>query len=500
MEILPINQLRDIDLPILGSLNIALAKLGEYLPVADGIVVTPPDLHLKTALENYDFGTKEIFEQSLTLVKKEIEKIPVQQELRKEIGKHDRFLVNGQEVKSVKSLWILLLNIWILEIKQRLWKDGFKNSLTEGLEPQIVVFTKKVGAFGNAYFDFLSDDTVINIKFGKLEPNQLKKLHELVVVANKKLIIPHVYEWILDGGIKLIKVLQYTPNPVIASEAWQSPSKIASSQPPRNDERSRSVVKVFFDLSTGLIIEKQVDGIYIQSEKIFDLNMPRDSFENLVFRLVEAANTFPVHPVLFKLADKSEGMGKVRGTLRLLHQKNLLEPLLDAADFARHKKGLTNIHLVIPFVRGVNEFLQIKRELASRNLSHKSSLQIWLEVAVPENIVNLEIYLESGLDGIVLNLDELIAHLNGFDHKEAEMILYKNEVAGLLKFLEDGLKLLHKSRIPFIAQGSLTLYPQVLEFLVEKGIYGMVAERFDAHSAKDLLHLAERRLILRRTS
>ena len=109
-------------------------------------------------------------------------------------------------------------------------------------------------------------------------------------------------------------------------------------------------------------------------------------------------------------------------------------------------------------------------------------------------------YKRQGLDGVVLNLDELIAYLNGFDHTQEDLLFYKNEVGGLLKFLEDGLKLLHKSKVPFIAHGSLSLYPQVLEFLVEKGVYGLVIERYEAHSAHELLHQAERRVILRRTS
>src|SRR3970282_2156751 len=108
----------------------------------------------------------------------------------------------------------------------------------------------------------------------------------------------------------------------------------------------RSAVKVFFDLSSGFTIEKNVDGLYIASEKIFDLNKPRESFENLVFKLVEGAVSFPNSPVFFKLADKSEGMGKVRGTLRLLHQKSLFDPLVEALDFVRHKKELTNVHIV----------------------------------------------------------------------------------------------------------------------------------------------------------
>ncbi|MBI2337727.1 hypothetical protein HYU95_00945 [Candidatus Daviesbacteria bacterium] len=377
-----------------------------------------------------------------------------------------------------------------------------------------MIFIKKVESFGNAYFDPLQDDVEISVRTGKLHPNDREKISEMVKSANKKLFIPHYYEWIFDGSVKLVGVKLYTPSiiasasfPVIArSEAtrqsstnWEDRHAIA------RDDKKVSAVKVFFDLSVGLTIEKEIDGVYIASEKIFDLNKPGESFENLVFRLVESAITFPRSLILFKLADKSEGlpdgkagMGKVRGSLRLLHQKSLFDPLLEVLDFARHKKGLTNIHIVIPYVRGVNELLKIKRELAVRKLSRKNSLGHWMEIALPENIINLEDYLIAGIDGVVLNLDELISHLNGFDIKEEELIFYKNEAEGLMKFLEDGIRLLHKSKVPFIASGTSTFNQKMLEFLVEKGVTGVVVEKYEAHSAKDLLHQTERRIVLRR--
>lgn len=497
IEILPIKLIVEEDGPIFGSLSVNLGKLSRMgFPVSSGIVVSAPEFKLKTALEHFDFGTKEVFEQSLTLVKKEILSIPVAEILRKETSKHKQFLLNRKQIKGIKGLWQSLLNTWLEEIKIRLWKDGFFPGISQNLEPQIVIFIKKVESLGTAFFDSLSDDVVINTESGKIDPGNQKRLYDLVREANKKLFLPYEYEWILDEGIKLVGIKPYTPSPVILN-SFQDPE---IPKRVRNDEQTKSAVKVFLDLSsTGLVIEKGVDGIYIASEKIFDLNKPKDSFENLVFKIVESAITFSDNPVFLKLADISEGMGKVRGTLRLLHQKSLLEPMIEALDFARHKKGLTNIHIVVPFIRGVSELVQIKRELAVKKLSRKNSLLLWMEVCTPENIINLEEYLVAGIDGIVLNLDELVSFLNGFDTNEGELMTYKNEVSGLLKFIEDGLKLLHKSKIPFIATGSLSLYPQVLEFLVEKGVYGIVVERYEAHSIKDLLYQTEKRLLLRKS-
>ena len=499
LEILPIKLLRDEDAPIFGIANISLGKLARLnFPVGNGIVVTAPELHLKTVLEHYDYGHKAVFEQTLTLVKKEIEKTPVPEILNREVGKHNHFLLGEETLKSVKSLWLILLHGWLEEVKKRLWKNGFYQGIAQNLEPKPVIFIKKVKASGVAFFDPLQDDVIINIKHGlpagrqgKLHPNDQKKLFDIVPAANRKLFIPHEYEWIVDKGLQLTGVKPYTP-PVILGE----PRDLSQMQGP--ERREKSTVRVFLDLSTGFIIEKEIDGIYISSEKIFDLNKPQTSWEELVFKLVECASSFSDKPVFVKLADMSEGMGKVRGALRLIHQKSLLDPLCEALLFARNKKELRNIHTVIPFVRGGSELMQIKRELAVRKLIRKNNFQIWLELAVPENIINLEDYLTQGVDGVVLNLDELSAHLSGYDYNQQEVAFYKHEVSGLVKFLEDGIKLLHKSKIPFIVYGSLSLNPEVLDFLVEKGVYGLVVERFEAPSMADLLHQAEKRFIIKK--
>lgn len=498
IEILPIRLLNTDDAPLFGPLAVSLGKLTRMgIPVAAGIAITPPNLKLKTTLEHFDFGKKEVFQQSLELVKKEINATPVPDVLQRETGKHKWFLLNGQKIKGVKALWLALLSVWVEQIKLKLWHQGFYVGITEGLDAQTVIFINKFESFGVAFFDPLQDDVVIRVKVGKPHPNDLKKIVEAVEEANKKLFIPHEYEWIVDRGVKIVGIKPYTQNIPVAT--LQPVVAVPLSSPLSKEAKIKSAVKVFFDLSSGLTIEKNIDGVYISSEKIFDLNKPKDSFEHLVFKIVESAVTFPHCPIFVKLADKSEGAGRVRGALRLIHQKSLFEPIAEALDFARHKKNLTNVHVVIPFTRRVSELLQLKRDLAVKKLMRKNSLQLWAELAVPENIINIEDYLIAGIDGVVLNLDELVAHLNGFDPKDEEVAFYKNEVDGLMKFLEDSIKLMHKSKIPFIAYGSLSFYPKVLEFLVEKGVYGVVAERYEAHSAYDLLHQTERRMILRKS-
>lgn len=496
IEILPIKNLTDEDGQIFGNLNVALAKLARFgISVADGIVITPPHLKLQTTLGYFDLGKKELFEQTLTLVKKEFENSPIPEILIKETGNHKLFLA-GVEAKSVYKLWGMLLNVWLDQIRGRLWREGFSPNLTHNLQPQVVVFAKDIDSYGQAFINTVDREVIIEITKGKIIPEQMKNIDLMVNSANKKLILPFKYSWIIDGTPKFSEVFEYTPEieeKIIKKESHEVIGLM-------DQDLKKVATKVFFDLSESLTVEKQVDGIFIDTGKTLNLEKIQESFDDLLFRLVESAKTYPNSPILVKLADIPEEIGGVRGSLRLLHQKSLFNMLCQAINFARVKKDLANVHIIVPFIRGTFELAQIKKELSVKGISRNTSCKIWMEIAVPENIINIDDYIINGIDGVVLNLDELMAHLNGFDHRLENMGLYKKELGGLMKFLSLGLKSIHKNRLPILIFGNLLSNTALVEFLVENGLYGVVVQRYESHSINDLLAQIEKKVIKKRSS
>lgn len=507
MEILPLRMLHETDIPIFGKYPVLLARLDhQKLPVAKGIVISPPHLSLQTTLKHYDFNDKEVFEQTITLVKKEIEQIPVSEQLVGEIGKQETFLLTSGITVPKKQLWNSLLIIWFEDLKNRLWKNGFYHGITEELEAQVVIFVDKIQANGKAFFNPETTKVDIVIQKGTITDSQKEELEQVVALADKKIFMPHVYHWIANTEISLIRVSPYTPH---YTQKENSVTEFVQDQLLTSSLKDRkSVARTFYDVSRTLVIQNDVDGIFIRSEEILNLNKPKDSFEDLTFRIVESASAVLDKPVIVKLADIPESGSSIRGTIRLIHQKNLLDSLCETILFVRNKHrlpspngevktGLKNVHIAIPYVRSVDELLQIKRELAVRKIVRKNSLELWLELAVPENIINLDEYLVAGIDGVVFNLDELSAHLGGFDHRHAEAVGYKKQVKGLIRFLEAGLHLLSKSKCRFLAYGEAVLYPEILELFVQHGVYGMIVEQYESHSLQELIHLTERRVILR---
>lgn len=496
LEILPIKLLSDDDSQIFGRLNVELGKLSRSsLPIADGFVVTPPSFKLQTVLNHFVLGNKELIEQSLTLVKKELTKDPVPHELIKEVKKGQNFFVEGKSFPDIHNLWDYLLDLWLDEIKQRIWQTGFSPGIAKNLTPKIVTLVKKVSASGTAHFDEITSEVVVDIKHGNLNVATHKALADLILQTNRKSLLHHSFDWILDDELKLSGISFYTllEDTVIIKK---SPHEIVSVA--TDLKRETGVTKVFLDLSKGFVIEKDVNGAFIAAEKIINLNNKDDSFEELTFKLMETATALPEKNVLFKLPDIPETLGGVRGTLRLMHQESLLKPIIKIIKFLKEEKQLKNIQIVAPFLRNSSEYADLKKELATLGINRNHNLQFWVEFAVGENVLNIDDYLKLGIDGVVLNLDELIGSLYGFDHAHEQFSYLKKETNGLTKFLEEFIKKLKREKIPVIAYGSVVYDVALLEFLVHQGINGIIVERYEAISMSDLLYKIEKKVALKR--
>lgn len=479
MEVLPIKSIREEDAPLVGNNLISLAKLyQEGIGVCDGIVVLPPHFKLKTVLEHFQYKHKEVFEQSLHIIKSEIKKIEVPEELRKALA-----------IKKidVSKVWTNLLDGWVEEIRARIWKEGFFKGITENLTAQPIFFTNKILNSGEAYFDFTLKHSAIKPSHGTLIPHQIFEIEDLVKKANKKLFLPHIYHFIYDGKIRLVKVLPFTQYPKKDDDLILTKAE----NEPRGEDFKKTSIKVFIDLSENFKVYKFINGVIIHAEKIINHEMK-------LANLSEIASEYAPNPVIYKLADVKQNDGDIRGSLRLIHQENLLKKEAEAFLFARNKKQLINAQIAIPYVRSINEFLQIKRNLASLGISRKGSLKMWVELAVPENIINLEQYLIAGFDGAIINLDELSSLLGGFDSSKEEGIYYAKQVDSLLKFIEDGLKMLHKAKIPVIFSGSLSLNEDILKFLIAKGVWGVVVDLTNVSHIHEQLHFFEAHYIKHR--
>lgn len=486
INLLPLRHLTEADQPLFGANLFNLAQLARSgLPVLPGIALTPPKIVLNVVLKHFQQTSKEVFEERLAIAQKELIKIPVQEELAKELSKHHQYFLPslGKSYSKKEQLWQALLQRWVEEISGHIWEQGLGVGVVSKLSPQVIFFVHDDFSQIRSYWNPETKEAVVEAR-SSLPAPLLQKIEQLVSEANKKLFLPQVYKLvILEGRVYIAGLSPFTQ---VRTEAGQEELVLT---PSKQRVLHKSAVKVFLDLSLGLTLGENLDGIFLEGERI-------EGFDQLVFRLVEGALSMPHKPVIYKLPDIVD-REKIRGALRLINQQSLLKQSASTFIFARNKKTLLNLELAIPFTRSKEELLQLKRELAALGINRKGSLKFWQEMAVPENFINLEEYLEVGIDGVILNLDELQKFLGGYEVAEGEF--YKKQIQTLIKFLTPAFKLLHKNRVPVLAKGELLNVSEMLDFLMESGAWGVVVNTpLEADSLPQHLGWLEKRIVEKR--
>lgn len=402
MNILPLRFIHDDDRSWLDLNIVNFAKLYHLkFPVADSLVVIPPEGKISG---------------------EELLKIPP-----------------PADFKDNPRLWQKVIKDWLFDLER-----------LNTLKPKIVSLVKEISSMGEVYIDKLERDSVINILSGSVNPKILNTLDKLVFEMDKRLFLPYIYSFVSEkGDLRFTKLTPLTHSKEVINHVEKEINTIRLSQTSKNF--SKTPIKVFKNLASDFELRENFDGLIIDAKNY-------QSFDNLVFSLVEAATTFPNLHVILSLSAKF-------GT----DFKREVEAFL----FARREKKLLNISLLIPFVHSLDEFLKIKRDLAVLGVSRKGSLKVWLELALPENFLNIEEYILAGIDGTFFNLDKLNDQLIGVSEENPqERQVYKRK-DGLLRFIEESLRVLNKAKIPSIASGQLAQDSEVLKFLAVKGIWGI---------------------------
>ncbi len=484
MEVLPIKSVREEDAPLIGTDLYHLSKLAQLdFPVASGVIALPPQLKIKTLLEHLPFKDGEVFEQRLTLLSSQIKQIPIPDDLEKTLIHHK---INTQK------LWFHLLEFWINQLRFRLWQEGFSPDLTSHLSAQPVFFTDKITSSGFCFFNRDLKVAIFEVENGELTEHQKQELEDLIKNADKKLLLPQIYSFVIGHGIKIVKVTPFTQYPVEKEEADQLlPEEFKTEK--LEQPKFKSVVKVFLQTDGSFKTDHDADGAIVNSIDHSGIN----NADGKILHLVETAQSLSGKPVIFNLFDNPKS--SIRGALQLIHRLQSLKDEVEVVKFARNKKHLANIGICIPFLRSAEELLRLKIELSSLGITRQGNLKLWVEFSVPENFLNLEEYLEKGIDGVLINLDELSVRIGGFDPQAEEGIFYSKQIKAVLKLLEPTMKILHKEKIPAIATGSLAIHDDVLDFLIERGIYGISVDFANFLSIHERLRLIEKRVIKSRS-
>jgi pyruvate,water dikinase len=186
-----------------------------------------------------------------------------------------------------------------------------------------------------------------------------------------------------------------------------------------------------------------------------------------------------------------------RGTLSYIQNGDVFELELKALAVVQ-ASGYTNIHLLLPFVRTVEEFVFCRRQVEQAGLTQVSQFQLWIMAEVPSVLILLPEYIKAGVAGISIGTNDLTQLLLGVDREKGQLAPRLDErhpavmgaIAQLIKMAKDG-------GIPCSICGQApALYPEIIDQLVEWGITSISVEPEALARTYQAIARAEQRLIL----
>ena len=284
--------------------------------------------------------------------------------------------------------------------------------------------------------------------------------------------------------------------------------------------------QLLVNLSQSSLIEQvqslPVDGVGLLRSELMILNIldgqnphswllakrQAELLELWTEEIMQFARAFAPRPVFYRsldwrsqdlpsLSDSPQSMLGDRGTLSYVRNPVVFELELKALA-AVQTSGYSNIRLLLPFVRTVEEFVFCRQKVEQAGLTQVSQFQLWMMAEVPSALFLLPEYVKAGVAGISIGTNDLTQLLLGVDREQGQLAKIFDErhpavmgaIAQLIKLAKDG-------GIPCSICGQApALYPEIIDQLVQWGITGISVEPEAVERTYQAIARAEQRLIL----
>lgn len=170
--------------------------------------------------------------------------------------------------------------------------------------------------------------------------------------------------------------------------------------------------------------------------------------------------------------DEFNPMIGFRGVSRYLENPDVFELEIEAIKIVRNKKGLKNLHVMFPFVRTVDQLVEVKKLMSSFGLRRSGSFKVWMMVEIPSNVISLEDFIDVGIDGVSVGTNDLTMLTLGVDRDNERVAnVYSEMNPAVLASLEKIVKTAKKKGITSSICGQApSVYPELVKMLVEWGI------------------------------
>jgi pyruvate,water dikinase len=195
--------------------------------------------------------------------------------------------------------------------------------------------------------------------------------------------------------------------------------------------------------------------------------------------------------------EEANPMIGVRGALRYTREPDLFALELEAIAHV-WDEGLTNLHVMLPFVRTARELAKCRELVAASGLLDRVGFELWIMAEVPSVLFNLERYAALGIAGISIGSNDLTQLVLGADRDSAELAeLFDERDPAVVDYIE---QLIPRARSlglkTSICGQAPSVHAEYAELLVRAGIDAISVNPDAVVRTRRLIDAAERRLLL----
>ncbi|MCC5646883.1 phosphoenolpyruvate synthase [Nostoc sp. CHAB 5824] len=287
--------------------------------------------------------------------------------------------------------------------------------------------------------------------------------------------------------------------------------------------------QLLVNLSQSSLIEQvqsfPVDGVGLLRSELMVLNIlsgqhpnswilggrQAELLERWSEQIMQFARAFAPRPVFYRSLDWPQDLPSLSDNLQsspqsMLGERGTFSYLQNPAVFELELKalasvqqaGYSNVNLLLPFVRTVEEFVFCRRKVEQALLTEVSQFQLWMMAEVPSVLFLLPEYVKAGADGISIGTNDLTQLLLGVDREQGRLAKVFNERhPAVMSAIAQLIQMAKSAGIPCSICGQApALYPEIIDKLVEWGITSISVEPEAVERTYQAIARAEQRLIL----
>jgi pyruvate,water dikinase len=259
-----------------------------------------------------------------------------------------------------------------------------------------------------------------------------------------------------------------------------------------------------------------VAGIGEHPRAMIAAGREKDYVQKLADGISTIAQAFHPRPVVYRFTDfktneykslkggakyeepENNPMIGYRGASRYIAEPDEFALEIEAIKKVRDGMDLKNLHVMIPFVRTVDEFTKVRDLMHQNNLRQGPDFKLWIMVEVPSTVLELERYIEAGIDGVSIGSNDLTQLTLGIDRDSAKLASeFDERYPAVMNSIVHVVKTCRKHHITCSICGQApSVYPEITEALVKAGITSVSVAPDVAISTRKLVASVEKKLII----